>query len=57
MFGIDLPDGQPEFLHPDKAFKMSVTNIGEKKILIDWQIEKGYYLYMGMFDFWFLRQS
>lgn len=51
VFGIDLPDGQPEFLHPDKAFKMSVTNIGEKKILIDWQIEKGYYLYMGMFEF------
>ena len=51
VFGIDLPDGQPEFLHPDKAFKMSVTNIGEKKIMIDWQIEKGYYLYMGMFEF------
>ena len=51
VFGIDLPDGQPEFLHPDKAFKMSVTNIGKKKIMIDWQIEKGYYLYMGMFEF------
>ena len=51
VFGIDLPDGQPEFLHPDKAFKMSVTNIGEKKIMIDWRIEKGYYLYMGMFEF------
>ena len=51
VFGIDLPDDQPEFLAPDKAFKMSVTNIGEKKILLDWQIEKGYYLYMGMFEF------
>ena len=51
VFGIDLPDDKPEFLPPDKAFKMSVTNIGEKKILIDWQIEKGYYLYMGMFEF------
>ncbi len=51
VFGIDLPDDQSEFLAPDKAFKMSVTNIGEKKILIDWQIEKGYYLYMGMFEF------
>ena len=51
VFGIDLPDDQSEFLAPDKAFRMSVTNIGEKKILIDWQIEKGYYLYMGMFEF------
>ena len=51
VFGIDLPEDKPEFLPPDKAFKMSVTNIGEKKILIDWQIEKGYYLYMGMFEF------
>ena len=51
VFGIDLPDDKPEFLPPDKAFKMSVTNIGEKKILIDWQIEEGYYLYMGMFEF------
>ncbi len=51
VFGTGLPDDQPEFLAPDKAFKMSVTSIGEKRISIDWQIEKGYYLYMGMFEF------
>jgi len=51
VFGIDLPDDQPEFLAPDNAFKMSVTNIGEKKVLLNWQIEEGYYLYMGMFEF------
>ena len=51
VFGDGLPEKQPEFLAPDKAFKLSVSNLGNNQIQINWEIEEGYYLYMGMFEF------
>ena len=39
-----------EFLHPDKAFVPSIQH-DNSNIRISWEIEKGYYLYMGMFKF------
>ena len=49
--GLDLPDKRQEFISPDEAFVMSVSEINNNKMLINWEIEKGYYLYMGMFEF------
>ena len=39
-----------EFLHPDKAFIPTIQQ-DNSNIRISWEIEKGYYLYMGMFKF------
>ena len=30
---------------------MSVTDINDNQMVINWEIEEGYYLYMGMFEF------
>ena len=49
--GLDLPDKRQEFISPDEAFVMSVSEINNNQMLINWEIEKGYYLYMGMFEF------
>jgi thiol:disulfide interchange protein DsbD len=49
--GLDLPDKRQEFISPDEAFVMSVSEINNNQMLINWKIEKGYYLYMGMFEF------
>ena len=51
VFAVDYPGKQQEFLSPDEAFKMSISDLGNKEIQISWDIEEGYYLYMGMFEF------
>ena len=48
---LDLPEKRQEFISPDEAFKMSVTDINDNQMVINWEIEEGYYLYMGMFEF------
>ena len=51
VLAIDYPGKQQEFISPDEAFKMSISKLGDKEIQISWDIEEGYYLYMGMFEF------
>jgi thiol:disulfide interchange protein DsbD len=48
---LDLPENRQEFISPDEAFKMSVTDFNNNQMVINWEIEEGYYLYMGMFEF------
>ena len=50
-FGLELPEKQQEFISPDEAFKMSVSKLNGNQMVINWEIEEGYYLYMGMFEF------
>ena len=49
--GLDLPEERQEFIPPDEAFKMSVSKLNDNQMVINWEIEEGYYLYMGMFEF------
>ena len=49
--GLDLPEKRQEFIPPDEAFKMSVSKLNDNQMVINWEIEEGYYLYMGMFEF------
>ncbi len=51
VFAVDYPAKQQEFISPDEAFKISISNLGNNKIQVNWDIEEGYYLYMGMFEF------
>jgi len=43
--------GQNQFLSPDDAFRINLNYIDDRNIQIIWDIEKDYYLYVGMFDF------
>ena len=47
----DIIKNQTEFLPPDKAFQPSIKIVGDNHLEINWDIEKGYYLYVGMFEF------
>ncbi len=42
---------QNQFLSPDDAFRINLNYIDDRNIQIIWDIEKDYYLYVGMFDF------
>tara|TARA_Y100001960_G_C14778833_1_gene885131 strand:- start:1980 stop:3755 length:1776 start_codon:yes stop_codon:yes gene_type:complete len=44
-------ESKNEFLHPDQAFIPSIELKNQNLIHISWDIEQGYYLYMGMFEF------
>ncbi len=46
-----LENKNPTFLPPDKAFVPSISYQGNDYIQVRWDIEEGYYLYMGMFEF------
>ena len=39
-----------EVLHPDSAFKINLDVISNDKLLMNWQIEAGYYLYKDKFS-------
>ena len=47
----DIIKNQVEFLSPDEAFKPSIKLIENNHLEVSWDIEKGYYLYLGMFEF------
>jgi len=40
-----------EFLHPDKAFGVALSNISERKLRANFRITDGYYLYRNKFSF------
>ncbi|MFV1997902.1 MAG: protein-disulfide reductase DsbD [Acidiferrobacterales bacterium] len=40
-----------EFLHPDKAFGVELSNISERKLRAHFRIADGYYLYRNKFSF------
>ena len=40
-----------KFISPDQAFKIQLQELNSRQIRISWDIEDGYYLYMGMFSF------
>ena len=42
---IDAGREEPEFLHPDLAFRMEVSAEGPALAMVRWRIEPGYYLY------------
>tara|TARA_B100001057_G_scaffold102991_1_gene100320 strand:- start:29454 stop:31208 length:1755 start_codon:yes stop_codon:yes gene_type:complete len=46
-----INSGQTQFLSPDDAFRINLNYIDDRNIQIIWDIEKDYYLYVGMFDF------
>ena len=39
----------PEFLTPDKAFRLSATEAGSGRVNLTWKVEDGYYLYRSKF--------
>ena len=41
----------PTFLPPDEAFIPSINYQDDKNVQVRWDIQDGYYLYMGMFEF------
>ena len=47
----DIIKNQVEFLSPEKAFQPSVKLIENNHLEVSWDIEEGYYLYLGMFEF------
>jgi thiol:disulfide interchange protein DsbD len=47
----DIIQNQVEFLSPEKAFQPSIKLIENNHLEVSWDIEKGYYLYLGMFEF------
>ena len=46
-----IPTADPEFLSPDDAFKVSLSYPSNDQLIVTWDIEKNYYLYVGMIDF------
>ena len=46
-----IPTADPEFLSPDDAFKVSLSYSSNDQLIVTWDIEKNYYLYVGMIDF------
>lgn len=49
--GVDLGDGEPEFLPPEQAFVLSVHAAGPREIVARWDIAEHYYLYRSRFAF------
>jgi len=47
----DIIKNQVEFLSPEKAFQPSIKLIENNHLEVSWDIEEGYYLYLGMFEF------
>ena len=47
----DIIKNQAEFLSPDDAFQPSIKIITNNHLEVTWDIEEGYYLYLGMFEF------
>ncbi len=47
----DIIKNQVEFLSPDDAFQPSIKIITNNHLEVTWDIEEGYYLYLGMFEF------
>ena len=45
------PLGEAEFLSPDDAFKISFSYPSDNQLIVTWDIEKDYYLYVGMINF------
>ena len=45
------PLGETEFLSPDDAFKISFSYPSDNQLIVTWDIEKDYYLYVGMINF------
>ena len=39
-----------EFLPPDEAFKFNIKDVTEQYVVLDWQIQPGYYLYKKQFN-------
>ena len=51
LVAADIIKNQVEFLSPEKAFQPSVKLIENNHLEVSWDIEEGYYLYLGMFEF------
>jgi len=51
LAAADIIKNQVEFLSPEKAFQPSVKLIENNHLEVSWDIEEGYYLYLGMFEF------
>ena len=45
------------FCHLKKHFILSYEIINDRQVKVNWQIQPGYYLYMGMFEFKSLDNS
>ena len=46
-----LAEANQNFLSPSEAFKISIREIDKNHLEVKWDIAKGYYLYVGMFEF------
>ena len=46
-----LSDSDSDFLSPSEAFKISIREVDKNHLEVKWDIAKGYYLYVGMFEF------
>ena len=46
-----ISTGPNDFLSPDDAFKVSFSYPSNNQLLVTWDIEKDYYLYVGMINF------
>ena len=46
-----LADSDTEFISPSEAFKISIREVDKNHLEVKWDIAKGYYLYVGMFEF------
>ena len=44
------PSSVDEVLHPDDAFKVAVSAISNDRLILNWQIKPGYYLYKDKFS-------
>ena len=42
---LEAGEEEPEFLHPDDAFRMEVSSADPARAVVRWRIEPGYYLY------------
>ena len=47
----EIVKNQVEFLSSDDAFQPSIKIITNNHLEVTWDIEEGYYLYLGMFEF------
>ena len=46
-----LADSDTEFISPSEAFKISIREVDKNHLEVKWDIARGYYLYVGMFEF------
>ena len=46
-----IPSNETEFLSPDDAFEVSLSYPSNNQLIVTWDIEKDYYLYVGMINF------